>query len=133
MGALLYLGTFTRLDISFVVSTLGHHSQKPRVRHWAGVKHLLRYLRGIEDLGLLYSWNGVAKFVGYADARYRSDPKTGKSQIDYIFIKNGAPISWKSVKPSMTATSTNQAELIAFHEASRELVWLHTMERIVMS
>ena len=55
VGALLYLATFTRLDISFAVSTLGRHSQKPTVRHWAGDKHLLRYLRGTEDLGLLYS------------------------------------------------------------------------------
>ena len=133
LGALLYLTTFTRPNISFVVSTLGRHFQKPTVRHWAGVKHLLRYLRGTEDLGLLYSWDGAAKFVGYADVGYKSDPKTGKSQTSYIFIKNGAPISWKSVKQTVTATSTNHAELIAFHEASRELVWLRTMEHIVMS
>ena len=44
VGALLYLATFTRPDISFAVSTLGRHSQKPIVRHWARVKHLLRYL-----------------------------------------------------------------------------------------
>ena len=68
VGALLYLATFTRPNISFAVSTLGRHSQKPTVRHWAGVKHLLRYLRGTEDLDLLYSRNGAAKFVGYADA-----------------------------------------------------------------
>ena len=84
-------------------------------------------------MGLLYSRNGAAKFVGYVDAGYKSDPKTGKSQTGYIFIKNGAPISWKSVKHTVTATSTNHIELIAFHEASRELVWLRTMECIVMS
>ena len=41
-------------------------------------------------------------------------------------------MSWKSVKQTMTATSTNHAKLIAFHEASRELVWLCTVERIVL-
>ena len=71
--------------------------------------------------------------MGYADAGYKSDPKTGKSQTGYIFIKNGAPVSWKSVKQIVTATSTNHAEHIAFHEASRELVWLRTMERLVTS
>ena len=118
VGALLYLAMFTCPDISFAVSTLGRHSQKPTTRHWAGIKYLLRYLRGTEDLGLLYSRNGAAKFVGYADAGYKSDPKIGKSLTGYIFIKNGAPISWKSVKQIVTATSTNHAELIAFHEAS---------------
>ena len=133
MGTLLYLTTFTRPDISFAVSTLGCHSQKPTVRHWAGVKHLFRYLRGTEDLGLLYSRKGATRFVGYADAGYKSDPKSGKSQTGYIFLKNGAPVSWKFVKQSVTATSTNHAELIAFHEASRELVWLRTVERIITS
>ena len=71
--------------------------------------------------------------MGYVDAGYKSDPKTDKFQTGYIFIKNGASISWKSVKQTVTATSTNHAELIAFHEASWELVWLHTMERLVMS
>ena len=71
--------------------------------------------------------------MGYADAGYKSDPKTGKSQTGYIFIKNGAPVSWKSVKQTVTATSTNHAELIAFHEASRELAWLRTMERLLTS
>ena len=118
VGALLYLTTFTCPDISFAASTLGRHSQKSIVRHWAGIKHLLRYLRGTEDLGLLYSRDGAAKFVGYADAGYKSNPKSGKSQTGYIFIKNGAPISWKSVKQTVTATSTNHAKLIAFHEAS---------------
>ena len=41
VGALLYLATFTCSDISFVVSTLARHSQKPTTRHWAGIKHLL--------------------------------------------------------------------------------------------
>ena len=37
-------------------------------------------------------------------------------------------MSWKSAKQTMTATSTNHAELLAFHEASREAVWLKTMQ-----
>ena len=75
VGAFLYLATFTRPDISFVVSTLGRHSQNPAVKHWVGVKHLLRYLQGTEDLGLLYSQNGATKFVGYANAGYKFDPR----------------------------------------------------------
>lgn len=31
----------------------------------------------------------------------------------------------------MTATSTNHSELIAFHAATREAIWLHTLNRII--
>jgi hypothetical protein len=88
MGALLYLSTYTRPDISFAVSVLARHSQRPCIRHWNGVKHLLRYLRGTEDLGLLYTQGGTAEIIGYADAGFRSDETSGKSQTGYIFLKN---------------------------------------------
>ena len=131
VGALLYLSTYTRPDISFVVSVLARHSQRPSVRHWHGVKHLLRYLRGTEDLGLLYTQGGQESVVGYADAGFRSDETSGKSQTGYIFLKNNAPITWKSVKQTMTATSTNHSELIAFHEAAREVVWIRNLDKTI--
>jgi hypothetical protein len=131
VGALLYLATNTRPDIAFAVSVLARHSQRPNSRHWQGVKHLLRYLRGTEDLGLHYRKNTPGVITGYADSGFKTDPVSGKSQTGYIFIKNGAPISWRSTKQTVTATSTNNAELLAFYEASRETVWLRTMEKAI--
>jgi hypothetical protein len=133
VGALLYLSTYTRPDISFSVSVLARHSHRPSIRHWNGVKHLLRYLRGTEDLGLLYTQGGTSEITGYADAGFRSDEVSGKSQTGYIFLKNNAPIVWKSVKQTVTATSTNHSEIIAFHEATREAVWLRNMNQIILS
>jgi hypothetical protein len=54
VGAFTHLTTHTRPDIAFVTNILARHNQKPTARHWNGVKHLLRYLRGTEDLGLYY-------------------------------------------------------------------------------
>ena len=71
------------------------------------------------------------EITGYADSGFKTNEVTGKSQTGYTFIKNGAPISWKSAKQTVTATSTNHAELLAFHEASREAVWLTTMQEIL--
>ena len=131
VGALLYLATFTRLDILFIVSVLARHSQKPTARHWVGIKYLFRYLRGTKDLGLLYSKQGKATFEGYVDTGYKSDPKSSKSQTGYIFLKAGASVSWKSVKQTIIATSTNHSELLAFHKATQELVSLRIMDRII--
>ena len=127
IGTFMYLTTHTRLDIAFATNVLARHSQKPTTRHWNGVKHLLRYLRGTEDLGLYYKKDTKGEITWYADSGFKTDEVTGKSQTSYIFIKNGAPISWKSAKQTVTTTSMNHAEFLVFHEASKEAVWLRTM------
>ena len=131
VGAFTYLTTHTRPDIGFATSILARHSQNPTARHWNGVKHLMRYLCGTEDLGLHYRKVEDRELTGFADSGFNINEVAGKSQTGYIFIRDGAPISWKSIKQTVTATSTNHAELLAFHEAAREAVWLRTMEGII--
>jgi hypothetical protein len=48
-----------------------------------------------------------------------------------LFLHNKAPICWKSVKQTVTATSTNHSELLAFHAATKEAVWLHTTNKLI--
>ena len=91
--ALLYLSTFTRTNISFATSVLAKHSHRLSIHHWSGVKHLLRYLWGTEDLGLLYTQGGIAEITRYANAGFKSNKVSGKSQTGYIFLKNNTPIS----------------------------------------
>ena len=55
IGALMYLANFTRPDITFSVNLLPRYSSAPTRRHWNGIKHILRYLRGTIDMGLFYS------------------------------------------------------------------------------
>ena len=131
VGALTYLTTHTRPDIAFATSILARHSQAPTQRHLNGIKHLLRYLRGTSDLGLYYHKTDQPEIQGFADSGFRTDVNAGKSQTGYIFLKCGDPISWKSTKQTVTATSTNHAELLAFHEAACETVWLRTMEKVL--
>ena len=55
IGALMYLANYTRPDIAFSVNLLARYSSAPTKRHWNGIKHVLRYLRGTCDMGLFYS------------------------------------------------------------------------------
>ncbi|KAL0329129.1 UNVERIFIED_CONTAM: hypothetical protein Sradi_4899600 [Sesamum radiatum] len=79
------------------------------------------------DMGLFYSKVSNCDLVGYADAGYLSDLHNGRSQTGYLFLCGGTAISWRSMKQIITATSSNHAEIIAIHEASRECVWLRSM------
>jgi len=91
--ALLYWSTYTHRDISFAASVFTRHNERPEVRHWNGIKHLPRYLKGIEDLGLYYTKGRTLKIIGYDDAYSKSHENSRKSQTGYIFLHNNAPIS----------------------------------------
>ncbi|KAJ9535920.1 hypothetical protein OSB04_un000919 [Centaurea solstitialis] len=127
IGALMFLAGHTRPDISFSLNLLARYSSCPTKRHWNGVKQIFRYLQGTKDLGLYFSNPSKGSLYGFADAVYLSDPHTGRSQTGYVFTMGGTAISWRSTKQTMTATSSNHAEILAIHEASRECVWLRNV------
>jgi hypothetical protein len=62
--------------------------------------------------------------VGYVDGGYMSDPHNARSHTGFVFLYGGATISWRSVKQTMVATSTNHSEIIALYKATRGCVWL---------
>ena len=86
VGAFTYLTTHIRPDIAFATSILARHSQNPTARHWNSVKHLMRYLRGIEDLRLHYRKTENQEITGYTDSGFKTDEIAGISQTWYIFI-----------------------------------------------
>ena len=122
IGALMYLANCTWPDIAFAINLLSRYSSAPTRRHWNGIKHILRYIRGTVDMGLFYTHESKRQLVGYAGAGYLLDPHKAQSQTGYVFTHGGTAISWRSMKQTITATSSNHAEILAIHEASRECV-----------
>ncbi|KAM1446751.1 hypothetical protein ACFXTO_005931 [Malus domestica] len=129
VGALLYLAQCTRPDIAFSVNLLARYSSAPTIRHWKGVKDVLRYLRGTTDMSLFYSKNSTNNqvLVGYANAGFLSDPHKARSQTGYVFKNGDTAISWCSTKQTLVATSSNHSEILVLHEAGRECSWLRSM------
>ena len=123
----MYLATCTLPDIAFHVNLLARYNYAPTQRHWNCIKYILRYLKGTSDMGLFYSKESKQQLLGYADVGYFLDPHKARSQTGYVFSCNGAAISWKYVKQIMVATSLNDSEILALHEASCECIWLRSM------
>ena len=92
VGAFTYLTTHTRPYIGFATSILVRHNQNSTARHWNGVKHLMRYLRGTEDLGLHYIKVENKKTTCHVHSGFKIDEIARKSQTGYILIRDGAPI-----------------------------------------
>ncbi|XP_059629521.1 secreted RxLR effector protein 161-like [Cornus florida] len=116
IGALMYLANCTWPNIVFSVNLLARYSSAPPRRHWNGIKHILRYLRGTIDMGLFYSKEPNSQLIGYADAGYLSDPHKAHSQTGYVFTCGGTAISRRFMKQTMIATSSNYFEILVIHE-----------------
>jgi hypothetical protein len=65
--ALQYL-TFTCPNISYVVQQVCLHMHDPRESHMTALKHILRYLQGTLDFGLLLHQSSTSELVVYSDA-----------------------------------------------------------------
>ncbi|XP_070031524.1 secreted RxLR effector protein 161-like [Nicotiana tomentosiformis] len=96
--ALMYLVNTTRPDITFSVNVLARYSSTPTMRHWNGIKHILRHLKGTTNMCLFYENDCNLDLVGYADAGYLSDSDRARSQTGYVFTCGGTAISWRSTK-----------------------------------
>jgi hypothetical protein len=58
---------------------------------------------------------------------FLSNPHKGRSHTEYLFTCGSTAISWRSVKQTLVATSSNHLEIIAIHEANRECIWLRSV------
>ncbi len=126
IGSLMYAAMGTRPDISYAVRSLTPFASNFGQAHINGVKHVLRYLSGCPDRGILYTRDGGG-LVGYTDADWASDRSNRRSISGYAFLLSGGAVSWMSKQQSTVASSSTHAEYIAAAEASKELVWLRRL------
>lgn len=130
IGALIYVATNTRIDITASVSILSRKMNRPTEADWIEAKRVIRYLKGTKDLKLkLGSKNEEEKGIlfGYSDADWAQDTEDRKSNSGYLFKFKGGPISWACRKQSCVALSSTEAEYVALAEACQEAVWLRNI------
>jgi len=125
IGGLLYIATCTRPDVSYAVGKLSRYCAAPTTQHEAAALRVLRYLQGSSGLGLRFGARET--LVGYCDADYAGDVDTRRSTSGYVFLPNGAAVSWASKLQPTVAVSTTEAEYIAAATAAREAVWLRLL------
>jgi hypothetical protein len=75
VGALQYL-MFTQPDIAYAVQQICLHMHDPRESHLTAMKHILRYLRGTPDFGLLLHRSSSSDLVIYTDVDWAGCPDT---------------------------------------------------------
>ena len=68
IGKLNYLSVVSRLDLSFVVSSLSQVLKNPSHDLWLSAKKVHRYWKGTFDLGLVFKHSECLKLVGFCDS-----------------------------------------------------------------
>lgn len=132
IGCLLFAAQITRPDISYAVNVLSRYTINPGKAHWAAVKRIFRYLKGTVNRKLVYGTK-ASKIEGFCDADWASDIDERKSTTGYVFMLQGAAISWSSRRQPTVALSTTEAEFMSLVSAMQEGMWLQRIEQELFS
>ena len=123
IGELNFAMRVSRPDIAYAVSALSKFLSNPGVEHYQQLHHLLRYIRGTSHYSLTFGLSDQG-LTGYSDSDFASDKDDSRSIGGYVYYLFGSPISWRSQKQSVVATSSTEAEYIALSNAAREQIHL---------
>jgi hypothetical protein len=112
IGCLRYL-MHTRPDLAYSVWIASRFMEKPTVMHMRAVKHILRYLKGTIDLGLVYTQGGSEEVLGYTDSDVGGDLVGRRSTAGMAFYLGESLITWCSQKQKTVALSSCEAKFMA--------------------
>ena len=87
----------TKPNLSFAIGLVSRFQSNLGEVHWATVKRILRYIKGIERHKMTYSGKHL-KVIGYSNSNFSSDTDDGKCTSSYVFLLGGGAISWCSKK-----------------------------------
>jgi histone deacetylase 1/2 len=97
--------------------------EKPTQKFWNEAKNVLRYLKGTFKYGMkIEGIRDKNNLKVFSDSDF-AESHDRKSTSGCVVMLNDTVISWFSRKQSLTALSTTEAEIIAFGEAMRELLF----------
>lgn len=127
-GGPLYLSTGTRPDIAEAVWKLCQFNNDPGPQHWSAVKHLLRYLKITQYVGVeLGGLKNDLKLRAWADADWGGCLDTRRSTSGIVIQLGNSTIQWKSRRQASAALSTMEAEFYALSLCTQEVMYFRKL------
>lgn len=127
VGCLLYLSQGTRPDIAYIVNVLSRYNNKPTAQHWSALKRVLRYLKATINYKLTFKRDD-SDIIGYCDADWANQTDDRRSCTGYVFLFQGAAISWGSKRQQTVALSSTEAEYMSLAASVQEAMWLKQLQ-----
>ena len=140
IGMLMYLANNSRPDIAHAVHACARYTHSPKKSHATAVKHILRYLKGTQDKGMLLCPNKLHELNCYVDSDFAGnytsfpdqDPTSVKSRTGYVILYQSCPVLWVSKMQTQCALSTMESEYIALSQSMRDLIPLREILKEIM-
>ena len=124
-GLGMYIAHVARPDICLAMSIFGSVASCPSAEHLQLLKRLIRYLIHTPDVGICFSRAPAVPIdqllSAASDADWAGCPASRRSQSGVGLFLNGCLFDWRSTKQTITATSTQEAELNAMHAVTSPL------------
>ncbi|KAJ0467191.1 putative RNA-directed DNA polymerase [Helianthus annuus] len=140
VGALQYV-TLSRPDIAFAVNKVSQFMQAPTENHWAGVKRILRYLKGTLSLGLWIRHTSGYRLQAFTDSHWSTNlqafsdsdwagcPIDRRSTGGFAIYLGTNLISWSARKQKTVSRSSTESEYKAIADTVAELIWIKSLLR----
>ncbi|MBW0468164.1 hypothetical protein O181_007879 [Austropuccinia psidii MF-1] len=126
VGALSYVATGTRPDISFAVNLLARHSKRPGKEQWSCLQHLLGYLERTSSRTLcIKPRRSKLDLEVYSDASWGGE--FSRSTHGYLTRLSDCSVSWCSKRLVTVASSSCHAEFMALGIAARHSQWVQNL------
>ena len=140
IGMLMYLANNTRPDIAHAVHACARYTHHPKKSHAGAVKHILRYLKGTMDKGMILDPSNKHELDCYVDSDFAGqynqfndqDPTSTKSRSGYVILYQGCATVWVSKMQTQCALSTMESEYLALSQAMRDLIPLREILKEIM-
>lgn len=112
IGALNFISTNTRPNITYAVSSLSQFLKKPGIKHYKAAVKVFRYLKGTKNFFLTFSPSDNLNnpLTVHTDADWENCPYTRRSYSGFLCQFLGCPVSWQSQKQPTVSLSTTEAE-----------------------
>ena len=130
---LMYVVIHTRSDIVFALERFNQYLSDSAIHHDRAMKTLLRYIRSIIDLDIVYDLkldnSESFRLKIFSNSDYAVDKLNRKSILEYVYMFVERSISWMSRKQKSVVILITEVEYMTLSTCAKKELWIAQLLR----
>jgi len=100
------------------------YQANPKEPHLTVIKRIIKYLKGITNVGLWYPKGTSLNLIGFSDSDFAGCKLDRKSISGICHLLGSSLVSWNCKKQACVALSIAKAEYIAVRSCYAQSLWM---------